>query len=85
MYDYGNCHVCSTALEEKTIHQDFWVKDKLIVIDNVPAGVCPQCGEKVVNAEVGEKISKILGDAQRIKHAPTITVPLIHYDNAVAV
>ena len=53
MYDYGKCEICDTPLEEKNIQQDFWIKEKLVVIERVPAGVCPQCGEKVVNAEVG--------------------------------
>ncbi len=48
MYNYGECAVCSTSLEEKNIQQDFWVKGRLVVIENVPAGVCPQCGEKIV-------------------------------------
>ncbi|HHT9145572.1 MAG TPA: YgiT-type zinc finger protein [Candidatus Wunengus sp. YC61] len=31
----------------------FWIRGELIVVEDVPAGVCPQCGEKVVNANVG--------------------------------
>ncbi len=86
MYNYGKCEVCNTSLKEKNIHQDFWIKGKLIVIEKVPAGVCPQCGEKVVNAEVGERIAKLLQDSSRINTAPTISVPLIKYEvEAVAV
>ena len=51
-YDYGECEICDTKLIEKRIKQDFWVRGKLVVIDHVPAGVCPQCGAKVVRAEV---------------------------------
>jgi len=80
VYNYGECEICNTLLEEKKIHQDFWIKDKLVVIDNVPAGVCPQCGEKVVNAEVGERITELLNDARRIGKSPTISVPLIKYE-----
>jgi len=86
VYNYGKCEVCNTSLKEKNIHQDFWIKGKLIVIEKVPAGVCPQCGEKVVNAEVGERIAKLLQDSSRINTAPTISVPLIKYEvEAVAV
>ena len=80
MYDYGKCEICGTTLGEEKIQQDFWIKGKLIVIEKVPAGVCPQCGEKVVNAEVGEQIAKILKDNNRINKAPTISVPLIEYE-----
>jgi HTH-type transcriptional regulator/antitoxin MqsA len=80
MYDYGKCETCDTPLEEKNIQQDFWIKEKLVVIEKVPAGVCPQCGEKVVNAEVGEHIAVLLKDSNRINKAPTISVPLIKYE-----
>lgn len=80
MYDYGKCELCNNPLEEKNIRQDFWIKDKLVVIEKVPAGVCPQCGEKVVNAEVGEHIAELLKDSNRINQAPTIPVPLIKYE-----
>ena len=80
MYDYGECEICNTPLQERNIQQSFWIKDKLIVIDNVPAGVCPQCGEKVVSAEAGEHIAELLKDSKRIGNAPTICVPIIKYE-----
>jgi YgiT-type zinc finger domain-containing protein len=85
MYDYGKCHICNTTIVEKTIQQDFWVKGKLIVIEKVPAGVCPQCGEKIVNAKVGKHIAKLLKDTNRINEAPTISVPLVKYEDAMAI
>ena len=69
-----------SLLEEKNIQQDLWIKGKLVVIENLPAGVCPQCGEKVVNAEVGEHIDRLLKDSNRINKAPTISVPFIKYE-----
>jgi YgiT-type zinc finger domain-containing protein len=84
MYNYGKCEICDTALEEKSIQQDFWIKDKLVVIEKVPAGVCPQCGEKVVKAEVGEHIAELLKDSNRINKAPTISVPFIRYEAETA-
>jgi YgiT-type zinc finger domain-containing protein len=80
VYNYGECEICNTPLEEKNIQQDFWIKGKLIVIEKLPAGVCPRCGEKVVNAEVGEHIARLLNDSRRIEEAPTISVPLIEYE-----
>lgn len=85
MYNYGRCEVCNNLLEEKNIQQDFWIGDKLVVIENVPAGVCPQCGGKVVTAEVGEHIAELLKDNKQIKKAPTISVPFIQYEEATLV
>lgn len=84
MYDYGKCHVCGERMEEQYIKQDFWVKGKLIVIDRVPAGVCPQCGEKVVRADVGQSVAALLTDLKRMRRAATMTVPVIRFVRDVA-
>lgn len=83
MYDYGSCDICNTKMKEMIIRQDFWIKNKLVVIENIPAGVCPQCGEKIVNAAVGKHIAQILKDKSRIRKAPTISVPIVHYEENV--
>lgn len=80
MYNYGECEICNTPLQERNIQQDFWVKGRLVVIENAPAGVCPKCGEKVVTAQAGERIAALLKDSKRIDRAPTISVPLIKYE-----
>jgi YgiT-type zinc finger domain-containing protein len=79
-YDYGECEICDTSLQEKKIKQDFWIQGKLIIVENVPAGVCPKCGERVVRAEVGRWIAKLIQDSDRIAKAPKISVPAIRFD-----
>lgn len=49
-------------------------------MEDVPAGVCPQCGEKVVKADVGQRITKLLENSKRIAEAPRISVPTIKFD-----
>ena len=80
MYDYGECEICNTPLEEKRIKQDVWIKEELIVVENVPAGVCPQCGEKVVKADVGRWIATLIEDPERIAQAPRISVPALSFE-----
>lgn len=79
-YDYGDCDVCGTPMQEQSIKQDFWVRGELVVIDNVRAGVCPQCGAKIVKADIGRHIAEVLGNAERIAAAPRMTVPIITLD-----
>ncbi len=79
-YDYGECEICNTHMQEKHIKQDFWIREELIVVEDVPAGVCPQCGEKVVKANVGRWIAKLLENTERIAEAPRISVPAIKFD-----
>jgi YgiT-type zinc finger domain-containing protein len=83
-YDYGKCHVCGEQMEEKRINQDFWLKGKLIVVESVPTGVCPQCGEKVVKADVGRQLSSLIGNVRRLPKRKSISVPVIRYVQKVA-
>ena len=83
-YDYGKCHVCGEQMQEKRINQDFWLKGKLIVIESVPTGVCPQCGEKVVKADVGRELAILIGNLKRVPKRKTMAVPVIRYAKEVA-
>jgi HTH-type transcriptional regulator/antitoxin MqsA len=76
-YNYGECEICDAKLVEKRIKQDFWIRGKLVVIDNVPAGVCPRCGAKVVQSQVGKRIAMILGNPRKWSKASVISVPVV--------
>jgi YgiT-type zinc finger domain-containing protein len=78
-YNYGECHVCGERMEERRIKQGFWIKDQLIIVEDIPAGVCSQCGEKVVNADVGLRITALMGDSKRLQKARTISIPVIRF------
>jgi YgiT-type zinc finger domain-containing protein len=79
-YNYGQCEICYTPLQEQRINQDFWIKGQLIVVENVPTGVCPRCGEKVVKADVGKWIAELIKSSERIAKAPRISVPAIKFE-----
>ena len=83
-YDYGKCHVCGEQMLAKRINQDFWLKGKLLVIESVPAGVCPQCGEKIVKADVGRQLAMLIGNLRRVPKRRTISVPVIQFAEEVA-
>ena len=83
-YDYGKCHVCGEQMQERRINQDFWLKGKLVVIESVPAGVCPQCGEKIVKADVGRELLTLIQNLKRLPKRKTITVPVLRYAKKVA-
>jgi YgiT-type zinc finger domain-containing protein len=79
-YDYGKCEICDTPMEARLIRQDFWIRGELIVVEDVPAGVCPQCGEKVVQADIGHWLEALLTNTDQIARAPRISVPSIKFD-----
>ena len=64
MYNYGECEICNTPIEEKSIHQDFRIKDKLVVIENVPTGVCPNTVRHDNCCQVSNSIRNSQGNDQ---------------------
>ena len=78
-YNYGKCHVCGAEMIEKQVNQDYWIKGDLIVIENIPSGVCTRCGERVVKADVGKQIAALLSDPNRLQSARRINVPVIEF------
>lgn len=79
-YDYGECEICDTKVQEKLIKQDVWIRGELIVVEDVPVGVCSRCGEKVVKADVRQWIAKLLKNSELIAKTPRISVPAIKFD-----
>lgn len=83
-YEYGNCHTCGERMTERLVTQDFWIKGKLIVLDGVPAGVCPRCGERVVKSDVGRTVAELLTNQPRKRRSRTLNVPVILFKERVA-
>ena len=76
-YNYGECEICDAKMIEKRIKQDFWIGGKLVVINNVPAGVCSRCGAKVVRAEIGKRLATILQSPKKWSKALVMSVPVV--------
>lgn len=59
-HKYSDCYHCGGQVVEQCIAREVWWQDKLHLIENVPVGVCQQCGQKVVHADVAKVIDQIL-------------------------
>ena len=54
------CAFCKGALEERLIRYVSEFEGGPIIVENVPALVCRQCGDKVFRPEVVEKIQRLV-------------------------
>jgi YgiT-type zinc finger domain-containing protein len=79
MTTYADCSYCGGEVIEKKIDYDYRRNRHLLVISNVPAGVCGQCGEKYFKPEILKKMDEIyhnIFDRNR-KPERTLTVPAV--------
>jgi YgiT-type zinc finger domain-containing protein len=56
----NQCAFCKGKLEEKRITYPTEYKGRVIIVTNVPALVCTQCGETLLEPTVAEKLQKIV-------------------------
>lgn len=62
---FDDCNLCGGRVSEKLIQKACWWGDNLTaIIDNVPAGVCEQCGEKYYEAKVLKEIERVLREKE---------------------
>jgi YgiT-type zinc finger domain-containing protein len=53
------CYFCKGNIEKKLVIVECEYNGKKIIIEDVPAEVCEQCGEKYFNSETTLKLEKI--------------------------
>lgn len=74
---YSDCFYCGGAVEERLGRRELHWKGKLYIFENVPMGVCTQCGEKVIKPAVAKSLDRILLKNQ--KPEKEIKVPVYSY------
>ena len=74
---YDDCFFCGGLVEEQLMPREIRWKGELLVFEDVPMGVCAQCGEKFLRPEVAKKIDEALRSAKR--PGRTLQVPVYQY------
>lgn len=75
MNSYGDCTYCGGEVREKQERIDYRYHGQLFIIEDVPVGVCNQCGEKFFTSEVAKKLEKVAASSH--KSLKTVAVPVI--------
>ena len=74
------CFMCKGELIEKKVNYMVDLEKTIIIIKDVPAKVCDQCGEQYFDDETSQNIEKIVN---RLKDLST-EVTIINYKENVA-
>ena len=54
------CSVCQRPLVHKLVKYTLWFNERLIVVENVPAWVCEQCGETYYDPDVVDQLTQLI-------------------------
>lgn len=74
------CYSCGAKLKKESVNiTRYWGKE-LIALEDVPALVCTQCGERYFEAKVSSEIDKkIQGALKRKSTFPQINIPIVQF------
>lgn len=78
-----NCDRCSRELFPGKTSLEIWRGEELIILRDVPADVCHQCGEAYLSARVSEKLDAFLDEPPRPQPLRYVTVPEFSLAQAV--
>lgn len=75
------CVRCEQGLlTERAIRTAFWREDRLVVIRNIPAMVCPVCGEEYVADRTAIGLDRMRGTGfTALDSAERMIVPVVEY------
>ncbi len=74
----GGCYYCGGQVSAKQVTKICTRKGQLVaVVEDVPAEVCEQCGERYYHVKVLKAIEFLLAD--RSKLSKVVTVPSLKY------
>lgn len=80
MHKFDDCSFCGGEVKNDIVELDYRYKSKLYVFQDVPVGVCQQCGEKYLIGKVSREIEHRI---QRNKWDKTITVPVNKFSDTL--
>lgn len=68
------CYFCKAKVVEQQITIDYRWGDTLVVIKDVPAGVCQQCGEKYLESGVYKELERMAKSKSHLMGTMTIDI-----------
>ena len=69
------CDLCGGELKPGKTTLEIWRDAELVVLRDIPADVCQQCGEAYLTAEISEKLDHFLAEYHRHRPERYIAVP----------
>ena len=73
-WSHETCEYCGGRIVEKRVTLHRKVKGKYILLENIPAGVCTQCGTRYYAANVLKTIEESVRGRQKVTREDIVPV-----------
>ncbi|MDP4198858.1 MAG: YgiT-type zinc finger protein [Bacteroidota bacterium] len=72
------CHVCgSHEADKKFVSESFGIRGETVLVEQIPATVCRQCGEIIFDLDTAEHVREMLND--HAVPSRRISIPVYEY------
>lgn len=71
---FEKCYFCKGKVVQQQITVDYRWGDTLVVIKDVPAGVCQQCGEKYLSSSVYKELERMAKNKSHLMGKMTVDI-----------
>ncbi len=78
---YSSCTYCGSTVEERHVRVEMWFGDSMVIFEDVPAGVCNNCGEEYFGADIQDKMFSL----HKKKPKKVIEVPVYTFSDPLTV
>ena len=68
------CEFCDGQTIKKKVTRQHWLQDRLYIVENVDAEVCPDCGERYFHATTLDAIDRLLNAEHQVKERLSVEV-----------
>jgi len=75
MKPYDDCRYCGGQVNERLERLDYRYHGQLYIVENVLLGVCKQCGEKFLTAQVAKQVEAAVSSMKA--SVTTIAIPVV--------
>ena len=73
----NQCEYCTGTIHPKKVTVEHWYVGTLVIIKDVPVGVCGKCRERYFEAETPEQLNAIAQESESIQER--ISVPVVTF------
>ncbi|MGA2466799.1 MAG: type II toxin-antitoxin system MqsA family antitoxin [Thermodesulfobacteriota bacterium] len=77
----GKCYFCKAKVVQQQVTIDYRWRDDLVVIRDVPAGVCEQCGEKYLESSVYKELERLAKSKSHLRGK--IMVDILAFEESI--
>jgi len=71
------CEYCGGFVQPKKVTVEHWYEGKLVIIRDVPVGVCRECGERYYEAATLEQLDAMARESESTQER--ISVPVMAF------